>query len=124
MAAAVREGTDAGVCQPIPEPGRRPAPGEYGLLRSNTPTPGAGRQLRTGFGARQVTLNAAYATHPERFARRPVPPKIPSSPGSTNPNQNYRTPDHRTVSLDLTDTGWPTWHFMVFEVGSGSATSI
>jgi len=28
----------------------------------------------------------------------------PSSPGSTNPNQNYRTPDHRTVSLDLTDT--------------------
>jgi len=27
--------------------------------------------------ARQVTLNAAYATHPERFARRPVPPKIP-----------------------------------------------
>jgi hypothetical protein len=30
--------------------------------------------------------------------------EFPSSPGSTNPNQNYRTPDHRTVSLDLTDT--------------------
>ena len=27
--------------------------------------------------ARQVTLNAAYAAHPERFARRPVPPRIP-----------------------------------------------
>lgn len=27
--------------------------------------------------ARQVTLNAAYAAHPERFARRPTPPKIP-----------------------------------------------
>ncbi|MEO6143776.1 MAG: DDE-type integrase/transposase/recombinase [Dermatophilaceae bacterium] len=27
--------------------------------------------------ARAVTLNAAYTAHPERFARRPVPPKIP-----------------------------------------------
>jgi len=24
--------------------------------------------------------------------------------GSTNPHQNYRTPDHHPVSLDLTDT--------------------
>jgi putative transposase len=54
--------------------------------------------------ARQITLNAAYAAHPERFGRRPTTPKTPSSPGSTNPHQNYRTPDHRTVSLDLTDT--------------------
>jgi len=28
--------------------------------------------------ARQVTLNTAYAAHPERFARRPVPPQIPT----------------------------------------------
>lgn len=27
--------------------------------------------------ARQITLNGAYAAHPERFARRPVPPRIP-----------------------------------------------
>jgi hypothetical protein len=27
--------------------------------------------------ARQVTLNTAYAAHPERFARRPTTPKIP-----------------------------------------------
>jgi putative transposase len=27
--------------------------------------------------ARQVTLNAAYAAHPERFARGPQPARIP-----------------------------------------------
>lgn len=27
--------------------------------------------------ARQITLDAAYAAHPERFARRPRTPKIP-----------------------------------------------
>jgi hypothetical protein len=26
---------------------------------------------------RQLTLNRAYATHPERFTRRPTPPHLP-----------------------------------------------
>jgi hypothetical protein len=28
---------------------------------------------------RQVTLNRAYAAHPERFARRPQPPALPEA---------------------------------------------
>ena len=54
--------------------------------------------------ARQVTLNTAYAAHPNGSAAAQQHRRSLSSPGSTNPNQNYRTPDHRTVSLDLTDT--------------------
>ena len=43
--------------------------------------------------ARQATLDAARAAHPERFARRPRPPKFPTRAGSTSPNQNYRRPE-------------------------------
>jgi hypothetical protein len=35
---------------------------------------GTAEQIRT---QRQATLNQAYAEHPERFARRPRPPKLP-----------------------------------------------
>lgn len=35
---------------------------------------GTAQQIRA---QRQVTLNRAYAQHPERFARRPRPPKLP-----------------------------------------------
>ena len=35
---------------------------------------GTAEQIRP---QRQVTLDAAYAAHPDRFARRPRPPKLP-----------------------------------------------
>ena len=42
---------------------------------------------------RQVTLNHAYATHPERFARRPRPPKLPEVAWINQPvAQSQRTP--------------------------------
>jgi putative transposase len=37
---------------------------------------GTAEQIRA---QRQVTLNRAYAEHPERFTRRPRPPKLPDS---------------------------------------------
>jgi hypothetical protein len=35
---------------------------------------GTAEQIRT---QRQTTLNQAYTEHPERFTRRPRPPKLP-----------------------------------------------
>ena len=49
--------------------------------------------------ARQQTLEAAYATHPERFVRgRPRPPKLPTAvwinpPTDENPAQKKRLPE-------------------------------
>jgi putative transposase len=37
---------------------------------------GTAEQIRT---QRQATLNQAYAEHPERFTRRPRPPKLPET---------------------------------------------
>jgi putative transposase len=37
---------------------------------------GTAEQIRT---QRQTTLNQAYAEHPERFTRRPRPPKLPET---------------------------------------------
>jgi putative transposase len=37
---------------------------------------------------RQVTLDAAYATHPDRFGRRrPAPPKLPTAAWINQPSQ-------------------------------------
>jgi len=41
--------------------------------------------------ARQVTLNTAYAAHPERFAHRPVPPQIPTQSWINQPQPELQT---------------------------------
>src|SRR4051812_19255788 len=60
---------------------------------------GTAGQIRT---RRQLTLDAAYAAHPERFTRRPRPPNSPRRSGSTSPpnNQPLR---HKPSQLDLTN---------------------
>ncbi|MBT8226382.1 MAG: IS3 family transposase [Dactylosporangium sp.] len=47
--------------------------------------------------ARQATLDAAYAAHPERFARRPTAPTIPTRAWINNPD----TTDHNTPAAQL-----------------------
>ena len=37
--------------------------------------------------ARQATLNTAYAAHPERFTRRPAPPRIPAQSWINQPEK-------------------------------------
>jgi transposase InsO family protein len=41
---------------------------------------------------RQLVLNAAYAANPERFARRPTPPKIPETAWINDPNAPRQQP--------------------------------
>jgi hypothetical protein len=43
---------------------------------------GTAEQIRA---QRQVTLNRAYAKHPERFTRRPRPPKPPDNAWTNQP---------------------------------------
>jgi transposase InsO family protein len=51
---------------------------------------GTAEQIRT---QRQVTLNQAYADHPERFTRRPRPPKLPETAWINQPvDQPQPTP--------------------------------
>ena len=46
---------------------------------------GTAREVRA---QRQVTLDAAYATHPDRFGRRrPAPPKLPTAAWINQPSQ-------------------------------------
>jgi len=58
--------------------------------------------------ARQATLDAAYAAHPERFTRRPRPPKIPGpsldQPTEPDPDELANV-EATPVPLDLTDSG-------------------
>lgn len=42
--------------------------------------------------ARQVVLDAAYAAHPERFAKRPQPPKLPARATINDPARRSDTP--------------------------------
>ena len=42
---------------------------------------------------RQQTLDAAYIAHPERFHRRPVPPKLPEKACINDPAARTREPD-------------------------------
>jgi putative transposase len=42
--------------------------------------------------ARQVTLDAAWATHPERFARRPTAPAIPTRAWINKPDTTNTDP--------------------------------
>lgn len=41
---------------------------------------------------RQLVLNAAYTANPERFARRPTPPKIPETAWINDPNATPKPP--------------------------------
>jgi putative transposase len=43
---------------------------------------GTAQQIRV---QRQATLSQAYAEHPERFARRPRPPKLPEAAWRNQP---------------------------------------
>ncbi|MFN8075219.1 MAG: integrase core domain-containing protein [Kineosporiaceae bacterium] len=64
--------------------------------------------------ARQATLDAAWAAHPERFARRPSRPGSPKARTSTTPPDDKEHPNPRNqtghVSLDLTTTDWRDEH--------------
>ncbi|UQA92576.1 DDE-type integrase/transposase/recombinase [Streptomyces halobius] len=58
---------------------------------------------------RAAALAEAYERHPERFARRPKPPRYPATSGSTT-QRNVGNPNHKAhstanVSFDLTTTG-------------------
>ena len=48
---------------------------------------------------RSVTLAQAYAAHPERFNRRPVPPKIPAVAWINEPPPLTHNPDHTLSHL-------------------------
>ncbi len=54
--------------------------------------------------ARQTTLTAAYYAHPERFARRPLPPQMPTQFWINQPAPETQKKLTITVSLDLTNT--------------------
>ena len=43
---------------------------------------------------RQSTLNKAYHAHPERFARRPAPPKLPVQAAINDPAKRLQTSTH------------------------------
>lgn len=40
---------------------------------------------------RQAVLDAAYAAHPERFNRRPIPPKLPDKATINDPAKRTQT---------------------------------
>jgi putative transposase len=47
---------------------------------------------------RQHTLDTAWATHPERFTRRPRPPRLPERAGINKPDTTDPADDHRPTS--------------------------
>ena len=58
-------------------------------------------------GRRQATLDRAHAQNPERFTRRPQPPRLPRA-GMDQAARPTVSPVRSTVSFDLTTTAWPT----------------
>jgi hypothetical protein len=56
---------------------------------------GTAEQIRA---QRQVTLNRAYAKHPERFTRRPRPPKPPDNAWTNQPVDSHNQPCKHNLS--------------------------
>ena len=71
-----------------------------GLLTPATVHHGEAAATRT---ARQTVLQAAYATHPERFVRgAPTPPELPSAVWINRPTTTLEGGDRSSVALTVT----------------------